>query len=127
VGGKWSPPPYGSNQEADQRAEKREEEAYSKPSVVFTARRQPTIHDEPVRAAKAPDNMGLAPGYHVAARLESMATTAVHAPVTAIVEYNYERNGQTLIPAGSRVVGRISQADPSGLRNISFSSIEFPI
>jgi integrase len=33
-------------------------------------------------------NLGLAPGYHVAARLESMATTAVHAPVTAVVEYN---------------------------------------
>lgn len=124
--GKWSPPPYGSNQEADQRAEKKEEEAYSKPSIVFTARRQPAIRDEPARAAKAPDNLGLAPGYHVAARLESMATTAVHAPVTAVVEYNYERNGRTLIPAGSRVVGNISQADPSGLVNISFSSIEFP-
>jgi hypothetical protein len=31
-----------------------------------------------------------------------------------------------LIPAGSRVVGRISQADPSGLVNITFSSVEFP-
>ncbi|HEY2467765.1 MAG TPA: TrbI/VirB10 family protein, partial [Terracidiphilus sp.] len=68
----------------------------------------------------------LAPGYHVAARLESMATTAVHAPVTAVVEYNYERDGTVLIPAGSRVVGKISQADPSGLVNITFSSIEFP-
>ncbi len=124
--GKWSPPPYGSNPEANQQAEKKEEEAYSKPSIVFTARHQPTIHDEPATAEKAPDNLGLAPGYHVAARLESMATTAVHAPVTAVVEYNYERNGRTLIPAGSRVLGRISQADPSGLVNISFSSIEFP-
>ena len=55
-----------------------------------------------------------------------MATTAVHAPVTAVVEYNYERDGAVLIPAGSRVVGKISQADPSGLVNITFSSIEFP-
>ena len=124
--GKWSPPPYGSNPEANQQAEKKEEEAYNKPSIVFTARRQPRIQDEPARAAKAPDNLGLAPGYHVAARLENMATTAVHAPVTAAVEYNYERNGRTLIPAGSRIVGRISQADPSGLVNITFSSIEFP-
>jgi hypothetical protein len=31
-----------------------------------------------------------------------------------------------LIPAGSRVVGKISQADPTGLVNITFSSIEFP-
>jgi Bacterial conjugation TrbI-like protein/Phage integrase family len=71
-------------------------------------------------------NLGLAPGYHVAARLESMATTAVHAPVTAVVEYNYERDGEVLIPEGSRIVGKISQADPSGLVNITFSSIEFP-
>jgi hypothetical protein len=55
-----------------------------------------------------------------------MATTAVHAPVTAIIEYNYERDGQVLIPAGSRAIGKISQADPSGLMNITFSSIEFP-
>jgi hypothetical protein len=55
-----------------------------------------------------------------------MATTAIHAPVTAVVEYNYERDGAVLIPAGSRVVGKISQADPSGLVNITFSSIEFP-
>jgi hypothetical protein len=55
-----------------------------------------------------------------------MASTAVHAPVTATIEYNYERNGQVLIPAGTRAVGKISQADPSGLINITFSSLEFP-
>jgi hypothetical protein len=126
AGGKWSPPPYGSNQETDQRAEKKEEEAYDKPSIVFIARSQPKIHDASAVAPKTPENLGLQPGYHVAARLESMATTAVHAPVTAVVEYNYERNGRTVIPAGSRVVGRISQADPTGLVNITFSSVEFP-
>ncbi len=55
-----------------------------------------------------------------------MASTAVHAPVTAVIEYNYERDGAVLIPAGSRVVGKITQADPSGFVNITFSSIEFP-
>jgi len=126
VNGKWSPPPYGSNQTGDQPAEKKEEEAYSKPSMVFTAHQQVKGHSESTTASGTIDSLGLAPGYHVAARLESMATTAVHAPVTAIVEYNYERNGETLVPAGSRVVGKISQADPSGLVNITFSSIEFP-
>jgi hypothetical protein len=38
-----------------------------------------------------------------------MATT-VHDSVTTIIEYNYERDGQTLIPAGGRAVGKISQA-----------------
>ena len=54
-----------------------------------------------------------------------MATTAVHAPVVAVIEHNYERDGETIIPAGSRAVGKITQADPSGLMNITFSSIEF--
>ena len=49
----------------------------------------------------AVDNLGLAPGYHVAARLESMATTAVHAPVVAVIEYNYERDGEVIVPAGA--------------------------
>ena len=37
---KWSPPPYGSNGAGDQQATKREEEAFSKPSLVFTAHQQ---------------------------------------------------------------------------------------
>ena len=107
---------------------KREEDALSKPSLVFTAHNQSSggLRSGTQSEQQRVSNLGLAPGYHVAARLESMATTAVHAPVTAVVEYNYERDGAVLIPAGSRVVGKISQADPSGLVNISFSSIEFP-
>jgi hypothetical protein len=41
------------------------------------------------------------------------------------IEHNYERDGEIVIPAGSRAVGKITQADPSGLVNITFSSIEF--
>jgi len=124
---KWTPPPYSGGQ-SEQQTLKKQEEALSKPSLVFTAHNQ---GGGELRAGTRSDlqsvtNLGLAPGYHVAARLESMATTAVHAPVTAIVEYNYERDGEVLIPAGSRIVGRIAQADPSGLVNIAFSFIEFP-
>jgi len=124
---KWTPPPYPGGQ-SEQQTLKKEEDALGKPSLVFTAHNQSR---EELRAGTRSDlqsvnNLGLAPGYHVAARLESMATTAVHAPVTAVVEYNYERDGEVLIPAGSRIVGKIAQADPSGLVNITFSSIEFP-
>jgi type IV secretory pathway VirB10-like protein len=125
---KWTPPPYSGGQN-EQQVLKKEEDALSKPSLVFTAHNQSSSGG--LRAGTRSDlqsvnNLGLAPGYHVAARLESMATTAVHAPVTAVVEYNYERDGEVLIPAGSRIVGKISQADPSGLVNITFSSVEFP-
>jgi hypothetical protein len=123
---KWSPPPYGSNNASDQQATKKEEEALSKPSLVFTAHQQGLTERGDGRVAEAGiTNMGFAPGCHVAARLEAMATTAVHAPVVAVIEHNYERDGQIIIPAGSRAVGKITQADPSGLMNITFSSIEF--
>ena len=102
------------------------EDALDAPSLVFTAHEQPGIHSQTQDSVPAVDNLGLAPGYHVAARLESMATTAVHAPVVALIEYNYERNGEVIIPAGARAVGKIIQADPSGLVNIEFSSLEYP-
>jgi len=124
---KWTPPPYSGGQ-SEQQVLKREEDALSKPSLVFTAHNQSggTLRAGSRSDLQSVNNLGFAPGYHVAARLESMATTAVHAPVTAVVEYNYERDGEVLIPAGSRIVGKIAQADPSGLVNITFSSIEFP-
>src|SRR5579863_1152518 len=124
--GKWTPPPYGSDTAQNQQTEKKAEDALSQPSLVFTAHEQPVAHSGSIGQTVGPNNLGLAPGYRVAARLESMASTAVRAPVVAVVEYNYERDGEVIIPAGARVVGKITQADPSGLMNITFSSIEFP-
>ncbi len=124
--GKWTPPPYGSESAQNQQAEKKAEDALSQPSLVFTAHEQPIAHSGSENQTVGANNLGLAPGYHVAARLEAMASTAVHAPVVAVVEYNYERDRAVIIPAGTRVVGKVTQADPSGLMNITFSSIEFP-
>lgn len=123
---RWTPPPYGSESAQNQRAEKKADDAFSQPSLVFTAHEQSVPHPGSESQTTGPNNLGLAPGYRVAARLESMASTAVHAPVVAVVEYNYERDSEVIIPAGARVVGKITQADPSGLVNIAFSSIEFP-
>jgi hypothetical protein len=120
----WAPPPYRSEDAGDQHAERKTENALDAPSLVFTVHEQSAIQTQ--NLLPAVDNLGLAPGYHVAARLESMATTAVHAPVVAVIEYNYERHGEVIIPAGARAVGKITQADPSGLVNIEFSSLEFP-
>jgi hypothetical protein len=124
---KWTPPPYNGGQ-SELQALKKEEDALNQPSLVFTAHAQTNggLRSGAQSERHRVTNLGLAPGYHVAARLESMASTAVHAPVTAVVEYNYERDGVILIPAGTRVVGKIAQADPSGFLNITFSSIEFP-
>jgi len=123
---RWTPPPYGSDSYGDQQEGKRVVDALNAPSLVFTAHEQSAARSGSMNAVAAPDNLGLVPGYHVAARLESMATTAVHAPVVAVIEYNYEHDGEIIIPAGTRAVGKITQADPSGLVNIEFSSLEYP-
>lgn len=69
-------------------------------------------------------NFGYEPGYHLAAHLESVATTAINAPVIAVVDYDYRRNGVTVIPAGSRVIGKLSQSSGStGIVSITFASI----
>lgn len=123
---RWTPPPYGGENSGIQQEQKKAEDALDAPSLVFTAHENTSIQPQVRNSAPVVDNLGLAPGYHVAARLESMATTAVHAPVVAAIEYNYERDGEVIIPAGARAVGKIIQADPSGLVNIEFSSLEYP-
>ena len=123
---RWTPPPYGSENSVNQQAQRKAQDALDAPSLVFTAHEQTAVHPRVQNLEPAVDNLGLASGYHVAARLESMATTAVHAPVVAVIEYNYERDGEVIIPAGARAVGKIIQADPSGLVNIEFSSLEYP-
>ena len=124
----WKPEPYpGTNQgnNASQSQEiQKEEEELSKPSVVFVAHETTGSQRGGIAMQPEPGNFGLESGYHVTARLEAMASTALHAPVTAVIEYNYERNGKILIPAGARAVGKIAQADATGILDIQFSSIE---
>ena len=44
----------------------------------------------------------------------------------AVVEYNYERNGQIVLPAGAKVFGRLAQVNPSGYVGIQFHRVEMP-
>jgi Bacterial conjugation TrbI-like protein len=125
----WSPEPYGSRKASNSASQSqltKAEEEYGKSSLVFVAHGTATSTDASARLLPAIDNFGLGSGYHVAARLESMASTALQAPVTAVIEYNYARDGHVLIPAGARAVGKVSQADASGIMNITFDSIEMP-
>ncbi len=129
----WAPEPYQgqdhgqtvptsqSTQEARQ-----EQDEYGKASMVFVAHQSSTSDKTSSMLRASVDNFGLASGYHVGPRLESMASTALNAPVTAVVEYNYQRDGKVLIPAGARAIGKISQADASGIMNITFTALEMP-
>src|SRR5882757_367122 len=70
--------------------------------------------------------LGLATGTRLRARLESAASTAVRTPVLAVIEYNYERDGEIIVPAGARVTGYMQDADRSGYVRIQFDSLMMP-
>lgn len=106
----------------------------SKPSIIFAAS---AASSQPSTAATATTttsgapanpvtNFGLEPGFHVEAHLESSASTLGGTPVVAVVEYNYEKDGTVLIPAGSRAVGKLSAASSTGLVNMSFTELYLP-
>ena len=72
------------------------------------------------------ETLALAAGTRLVARLQTPVSSAVAAPVVAVVEYNYERNGQIVLAAGSKVFGRLTQVNPSGYVGIQFSRVEMP-
>jgi len=41
-------------------------------------------------------------------------------PVLAVIEYNYERDGEIIVPAGTKAVGHIRSGDRSGYVDIQF-------
>ncbi|MGO8731688.1 MAG: hypothetical protein ACLQVM_02730 [Terriglobia bacterium] len=71
-------------------------------------------------------NSMLPAGTRLVARLESPATTAVSTPVVAAIEYNYEQEGEIIVPAGSKALGKMEQANSSGYVALRFDRIEFP-
>ena len=126
----WAPAPYsgavsGAMAHTDTKNEKDIENLLAKPSIVFVAAR-----DNGGSPGNPGDNSGptltLPIGSRFLARLASVATSAVEAPIIAIIEYNYQRNGEIIVPAGSKAVGRMSQADRSGYVQLHFNHLEMP-
>jgi hypothetical protein len=68
----------------------------------------------------------LQPGTRLIARLEAAATTAVKTPVVASIEYNYEREGTVIIPAGTKAIGDVQQASTEGYLSIRFHTLQMP-
>jgi type IV secretory pathway VirB10-like protein len=52
--------------------------------------------------------------------------SAVKSPVVAILEDNYQENGVVILPAGSRAIGRLVNADKSGYIEVHFDSLDLP-
>ena len=97
-----------------------------KPSLVFVRSTEikPTLR--PNSPEDTEETLALAAGTRLVARLQTPVSSAVAAPVVAVVEYNYERNGQIVLAAGSKVFGRLTQVNPSGYVGIQFSQVEMP-
>ena len=98
-----------------------------KPSIVFVRAAQNTTPSFQ-RSPLEDDTLAaiLPAGTRLVARLEAPVSSAVPAPVIAVVEYNYERNGEIVLPAGSRVFGKLSHMSPSGFAGLQFNRVETP-
>ena len=102
-----------------------------KPSLVFVRSVQSngaSSSTRPTSAAveESPITLNLPAGTRLVARLQSVVNSAIKTPVVAAIEYNYERDGEIVMPAGALVLGSLQQADRSGYVAIRFDTIQMP-
>jgi hypothetical protein len=109
---------------------KNEGDGLKKASLVFV--RNP-VGDSPAASKSTPPSAEptllqraslLPAGSRLVARLQAAASTAVEAPVMAAIEYNYEREGEIVIPAGTKTFGELQQANRSGIVSVRFHTLE---
>ena len=103
-----------------------EEADLRKPSLVFVRSTQASPAVKPLVPEPEEETVGLPAGTRLLARLQAPVSSAVATPVVAVIEYNYERDGQIVMPAGAKVLGRLAQVSPSGDAAIQFSEVEMP-
>ena len=129
----WQAPPYqaGSGTGGAEAPDlgKAEREAMEKASLIYV--RNVSANSASTQARDINNSgpelgLGLATGTRLRARLESAASTAVRTPVLAVIEYNYERDGEIVVPAGAKAVGHIRNGDRSGYVDIQFDSLLMP-
>lgn len=122
----WEAPPSQPNAPDSATSARAEHEEMDKPSLVFV---RTSSSGQPAASAIAigPElGLGLGSGTRLRARLETAVNTAVETPVIAVIEYNYERGGEIVVPAGSKAIGHLQQADRSGYIGIRFDSLVMP-
>jgi hypothetical protein len=128
----WQVPPYHPGTGVNGSPEVRDvdkSEAMEKSSLVYVrniSAPQGNSRGEEVSANPTEIGLGLATGTRLRARLESAVSSAVRTPVLAAIEYNYERDGEIIVPAGSRAVGHLQDADRLGYVRVEFDSLIMP-
>ena len=97
-----------------------------KPSLVFVR----ADAAKPMMKQSTPEDpeetLALTAGTRLVARLQTPVSSAVPTPVVAVIEYNYEHDGQIVLPAGAKVFGRLTQVNSSGYVGIQFNRVETP-
>jgi len=123
----WEEPkPYGESNHAPSAQTQQSQNALKESSLVFVrvpAQSQPsnTATRAPLDAAPV---LEMTPGSRIEAKLETQISSAVQAPVVAVVEYTYAVGDRIVVPAGARVYGQLQQADRSGFVGVKFDEIE---
>jgi hypothetical protein len=90
--------------------------ALQKSSLVFVRNNSSEATDRPASLTAEAEPLerraaGLLPnGSRLVARLQAAVSTAVKSPVVAAIQYNYERDGEIIIPAGTKAFGDLQQA-----------------
>lgn len=101
-----------------------------KTSLVFVRNTQSiSTNSQPMPAlpaSEATSELNLSPGTRLVARLQSSVSSAIKTPVVAAIEYNYEKDGEIVVPAGAQVLGRLQQVSRSGYAGIHFDTIQMP-
>lgn len=95
---------------------KNQSDSLKKASLVFVRN---TVSNSPVSASMTtstepallePRSSSLLPnGSRLVARMQAAASTAVRVPVVAAIEYNYERDGEIVVPPAQRHSGNCSR------------------
>ncbi|MGC2743711.1 MAG: TrbI/VirB10 family protein [Candidatus Angelobacter sp.] len=134
-GQNWQPAAYQPSEKTagstttdiDSVDSRHERDAMEKASLVFVRSAQTSPGSEATDNPSPFDfGIGLPPGTRLRARIESAVSTAVQTPVIAVVEYNYEQNGEIVVPAGAKVFGHLEAADRSGYVGVRFDSLMMP-
>jgi hypothetical protein len=123
---KWEDPaPYGGTPNAEM--PQTQQNTLKEPSLVFVR----SVAQSPLLAAQkintdedGTPRLEQTPGTRIQAKLETQISSAVLAPVVAVVEYTYAIGDRIIVPAGARVYGQLQQADRSGLVSVKFDEIE---
>ena len=124
---KWEEPRPYAQPEVSSSGQTQQQNALKEPSLIFVrSQTSNQTHGEVSKLIGSEDapQLEMAPGSRIQAKLETQISSAVQAPVVAVVEYTYAIGDRIVVPAGARIYGQFQQADRNGNVSVKFDEIE---